>query len=72
MDSEPEAGIYARESASLDRYVQVGVAGGRVLSVDFPEAPDDDAGDSGKSTERTRPPATPTWTCRWRYADSRA
>jgi len=44
MDSEPEAGIYACESASLDRYVQVGVAGGRVLSVDFPEAPDDDAG----------------------------
>ena len=44
MDSEPEAGIYAREPAYLEHYVQVGVAGGRVLSVDFPEAPDADAG----------------------------
>ena len=44
MSSEPEAGIYARESAYLERYVQVGVAGGRILSVDFPEAPHDDAG----------------------------
>jgi methylated-DNA-[protein]-cysteine S-methyltransferase len=43
MDSEPEAGIYARESAYLDRYVQVGVAGGRVLSVEFPTSPDADA-----------------------------
>ena len=43
MSSEPEAGIYARESAYLERYIQVGVAGGRVLSVSFPEAPDDDA-----------------------------
>ena len=45
MDSEPEAGIYARESAYLDRYVQVGVASGRVLSVDFPATPDGDAGE---------------------------
>ena len=44
MDSEPEAGIYARESAYLQRYVQVGVASNRVLSVDFPESPGDDAG----------------------------
>ncbi|PSP33840.1 cysteine methyltransferase [Halobacteriales archaeon QH_10_70_21] len=44
MDSEPEAGIYARESAYLDRYVQVGVASGRVLSVDFPATSDEDAG----------------------------
>jgi len=44
MDSEPEAGIYARESAYLDRYVQVGVASGRVLSVDFPATPEADAG----------------------------
>ena len=43
MDSEPEAGIYARESAYLDRYVQVGVAGGRVLSVEFPTTPEADA-----------------------------
>ncbi len=46
MDSEPDAGIYARESAYLERYVQVGVASGRVLSVDFPDAPDDDAGEN--------------------------
>ena len=45
MDTEADAGIYARESASLDRYVQVGVASGRVLSVDFPESPDADAGE---------------------------
>jgi methylated-DNA-[protein]-cysteine S-methyltransferase len=43
MDSEPEAGIYARESAYLDRHVQVGVAGGRVLSVEFPTTPEADA-----------------------------
>lgn len=45
MDSEPDAGIYAREAGYLDRYVQVGVASGRVLSVAFPAAPDDDAGE---------------------------
>jgi len=38
-----EAGIYARESAYLDRYVQFGEAQGRVLSLSFPEAVDDDA-----------------------------
>ncbi len=43
MSSEPEAGIYARESAYLDRYVQVGVAGSRVLSVEFPTTPEADA-----------------------------
>ena len=37
-------GIFATESAYLDRYVQVGLAGGKVLSVSFPRAPDDDAG----------------------------
>lgn len=37
------AGIYARESDYLDRFVQVGVAGGKVLSVSFPAAPDDEA-----------------------------
>jgi methylated-DNA-[protein]-cysteine S-methyltransferase len=45
MSSRPESGIYARESASLDRYVQVGVASGRVLSVEFPGSPDADAGE---------------------------
>jgi methylated-DNA-[protein]-cysteine S-methyltransferase len=43
MSSRPETGIYARESATLDRYVQVGVASGRVLSVEFPGSPDADA-----------------------------
>jgi methylated-DNA-[protein]-cysteine S-methyltransferase len=38
-----EAGIYARESSYLDRYVQVGEAQGRVLSLSFPNAPDDEA-----------------------------
>lgn len=38
-----DAGIYAREAPYLDRYVQVGVASSRVLSVSFPAQPDDDA-----------------------------
>ena len=37
------AGIYARESAYLDRYVQVGIAQERVISVSFPRAPDEEA-----------------------------
>ncbi|WP_394741364.1 MGMT family protein [Natronococcus roseus] len=43
MEDVTDAGIYARESSYLDRYVQVGVAGGRVLRVTFPETPEDDA-----------------------------
>lgn len=46
MDSETEAGIYALESGYLDRYVQVGFASSRVLSVSFPETPDGDASDN--------------------------
>lgn len=38
-----EAGIYARESAYLERYVQIGIASDRVLSVSFPALPDDEA-----------------------------
>lgn len=37
------AGIYARESTFLDRYVQVGIAGGKVISLSFPGVPEDDA-----------------------------
>lgn len=37
-------GIFAVESAYLDRSVQIGVAGGKVLSVSFPQTPDDEAG----------------------------
>jgi methylated-DNA-[protein]-cysteine S-methyltransferase len=40
---DTEAGIYATESAYLDRFVRIGVAGGRVLSVSFPEAAPDAA-----------------------------
>ena len=32
------AGIYARESSSLDRCVEVGIASGRVVSVSFPDS----------------------------------
>lgn len=38
-----DAGIYARESTFLDRYVQVGIAQSRVLTVGFPHEPDADA-----------------------------
>jgi len=38
------AGIYAREIAYLDRHVQIGVAGDRVIAVSFPETPADDTG----------------------------
>lgn len=31
------AGIYARESSMIDRYVQIGVVGSKVISVSFPE-----------------------------------
>jgi methylated-DNA-[protein]-cysteine S-methyltransferase len=43
MSTESEAGIYARESEYLECYVQVGYASGRVLSVSFPDLPDEDA-----------------------------
>jgi methylated-DNA-[protein]-cysteine S-methyltransferase len=38
-----DAGIYARRSDVLERVVQMGVAGGRVISVSFPERAPDDA-----------------------------
>lgn len=40
---DEEAGIYAREFAYLDRYVQVGAASGRVLAVSFPQTPEENA-----------------------------
>jgi len=44
MDSPTgDAGIFARESAYLDRYVQFGSAGDRVISVSFPKEPDEDS-----------------------------
>ncbi|MFB6105455.1 MAG: MGMT family protein [Halobacteriaceae archaeon] len=46
------AGIYARESAYLDRYVQVGVAGDKVVSLSFPEVPDEDATEDSDLLDR--------------------
>jgi len=37
------AGIYARKSSYLECYVQIGVAGEKVISVSFPTKPDADA-----------------------------
>lgn len=41
--SDEAAGIYARESTYLDRYVQLGIAGNSVVSVSFPGTPADNA-----------------------------
>lgn len=49
---QDDAGIYARESEYLDRYVQIGVAGDRVLSVSFPTTPDADAGEDHPLLDR--------------------
>lgn len=38
-----DAGVYARVVPDLDRAVQVGIAGGRVISVSFPPEPPSDA-----------------------------
>lgn len=45
MEPQSDAGIYAMESSYLSRYVQLGAASGRLLSVSFPEAPPDEAAD---------------------------
>jgi methylated-DNA-[protein]-cysteine S-methyltransferase len=37
-----DAGIYAREFDALDRYVQIGAAGEKVISLSFPRSPDGD------------------------------
>ncbi|MFB6151605.1 MAG: MGMT family protein [Haloarculaceae archaeon] len=47
-----EAGIYARESEYLDRYVQFGEAQGRVISVSFPPTPEEDAGTDHELLDR--------------------
>ncbi|MDZ7747375.1 MAG: methylated-DNA--[protein]-cysteine S-methyltransferase [Halobacteriales archaeon] len=46
------AGIYARESDLLDRYVQFGYAAEQLLSVSFPETPDNDACDEHHLLDR--------------------
>lgn len=35
------AGVFARESEYLDAWVQIGVAGGKVISVTFPDSPEE-------------------------------
>ncbi len=52
MDEVTDAGIYERESTYLDRYVQIGVASGRVLRVSFPNSPTDDAEDDHPVLDR--------------------
>ncbi|MFT4890776.1 MAG: methylated-DNA-[protein]-cysteine S-methyltransferase [Halobacteriales archaeon] len=49
---EEEAGIYARESSYLGRFVQLGIAGDRVISVSFPETPDEDHGTDHELLDR--------------------
>ncbi len=40
---EGPTGIHARESEYLERFVQLGVAGGKVIRVTFPRTPDEEA-----------------------------
>ncbi len=47
-----ESGIYAIESPYLERYVQIGLASGRVLKVSFPTAPDDAAANTHEILDR--------------------
>lgn len=46
------AGIYARYSPYLERHVQLGLAGGKVISVSFPDEPDDGAGEDHELLDR--------------------
>jgi len=46
------AGLFARESPYLDRSVQFGVAGKRVISVSFPREADDEAGSAHDLLDR--------------------
>ncbi|WP_336336860.1 MGMT family protein [Haloarcula brevis] len=47
-----DAGIYARESSYLDRYVQLGEAGDRIISLSFPSQPEADAGEDHPLLDR--------------------
>lgn len=42
--STADAGIFARESDLLQRYVQFGAAGEKIIQLSFPNVPEDDAG----------------------------
>lgn len=52
MEEVTDAGIYAKKSSYLDRYVQLGAAGGRVLRVTFPDTPESDADEDHPVLER--------------------
>ncbi|RQH03066.1 MGMT family protein [Natrarchaeobius oligotrophus] len=52
MEDVTDAGIYTRESSYLGRYVQLGAASGRVISVSFPELPDEDAEEDHPALDR--------------------
>ncbi|UPV73087.1 MGMT family protein [Halorussus limi] len=52
LDGDGVTGIFARESSYLDRYVQLGTASGRVLSVSFPEVPDEEAAEDHDLLDR--------------------
>lgn len=47
-----DAGIYAADAPYLERYVQIGVAGEKVIAVSFPNAPPEDAGDDHPVLDR--------------------
>ncbi|MDZ7701901.1 MAG: methylated-DNA--[protein]-cysteine S-methyltransferase [Halobacteriales archaeon] len=49
---EASAGIQARESEYLERFVQLGVAGDKLVSVSFPATPDEEATDEGPLLDR--------------------
>lgn len=49
---EDVAGIFARELPTLDRHVQLGIAGGKLVHVSFPRTPDDEAGDDHELLDR--------------------
>ncbi|WP_135825498.1 MGMT family protein [Halorussus ruber] len=51
-DANGVAGIFARESSYLERYVQLGVASGRVLSVSFPDTADEEAAEDHDLLDR--------------------
>lgn len=52
MDDVDSAGIYAREVEYIDRFVQFGIASGRIISVTTPEIPDDGAGEDHELLDR--------------------
>jgi len=45
MDAPADAGIYAREAPLLDRWIQIGVAGQKVISLSVPDTPEDHEND---------------------------